>query len=137
MKTGFILLTVLVIVVAVVSGARSQTFGPPGSMPGPGVIERRERNHLSLIDDTKVRFGPSQMDGVGRYSIATFNGSAILLDSATGNTWLLTSRKDGQPPYHWIPIPKKDNAPSALKKESNEENDKSDASDPFGPPPRR
>ena len=67
MRTGFILLTSVVIVLAVLPWARSQGVGSGDSMPGLGPLGPHP--DTPLIDDTKGRSGSSHMESVGRYSI--------------------------------------------------------------------
>ncbi len=132
MRTGFILFTSLVIVVAVVPSTRSQGLGHRDSMQGLGPSP--PSYGTPLIDDTKGRVGASHADTVGRYSIRLFNGEAVLLDSATGNTWLLTSKvEDNKPAFRWVPIPRTDHAQSERKRRPNQTKEKheSDADDPF------
>ena len=117
MRTGFILFTSLVIVVANVSWTRSQGFSGRNSMQGLGPSP--PFHGMPLIDDTKGRVGTSHVDR--RYSVTLSNGEAILLDSATGNTWLLTSTvKDNNPVFRWVPISRSDQAQAVLKKPSNQ-----------------
>ncbi len=132
MRTGLILFTALVIVVAFAPWTHSQGLGPGDSMQGLGPSPPSFKT--PLIDDTKGNLGTSQVKGMGRYSITLFDGEAILLDSATGHTWLLTSKgQDNKPALRWVPIPRTDHCQSVRKKRSNrtKEIHQSDADNPF------
>jgi hypothetical protein len=117
MRRALILFTSLVIVVAVMPWVRPQGFEGRDSMQGLGPFP--PFHGTALIGDTKGRFGPSHVKGMERYSITLCNGETILVDSATGNKWLLTSTlKDNEPEFRWIPISRSDRAQAVLKKPS-------------------
>ena len=80
MRTGFILVTSLVIVAAFVPWTRSQGSGSRDSMRGLG--PSHPSFGTALIDDTKGKFSASQVESVGRYSIRMVNGE--LREKRTG-----------------------------------------------------
>ena len=96
-------LLVLSVLGSAIPSAHSQWFGDspfPENGQGP-----RMGSWGVLIDDTAVgRHGLAERSS-GRFSITLYKDHAILLDSVTGSTWLLTeSDKPGQPLFVWSTI---------------------------------
>ena len=83
----------------------AQGFEPPG-VPGVG----QDRVGLALIDDTDVGAKPrSRRDGAQRFRVILLNDNAILLDSVSGNTWVLVHLEGvDQPAFEWRPIRRRD-----------------------------
>lgn len=67
-------------------------------------------------DDAAVEEKVAQEDlttQIGRYQISEVSGSFMLLDTATGNTWLLSQTDNKQVPAVWVPIPQFDESKDA------------------------
>src|SRR5437660_190150 len=96
-----------------------RSASPWGS--GPGALSHEESTHA-----TRRRppgYGPPGMPGygrpepgptAGRYTVASSGGSTVLVDTATGKTWVLQQPAGGGPPV-WLPAERIDDPAEAQK----------------------
>lgn len=109
-SVGLLLATFLAIP-ALATAQGLEGFGDASS-DGISPISNRGRIGYALIDDTDLRRDSArspELTKLNRFQVVLFNDTAILVDSATGRTWVLTQDQSGeQPSFQWIPIPRRD-----------------------------
>ena len=90
------------LVVTVCLGAQlgNGLFG--GGQVGPQ--ERKPGQGLELIDDSQLRKTLEQ--DVGRFQVVKLAENGLLLDSRTGDSWVLTADEKQQGKLSWVEVPR-------------------------------